>query len=90
MKGLFTKEKEPQRSFAISLCDQMKKMNKYGFITTDELPSYGISQSEVDRLRSKMDVDSRDLVILVASSEEEAKKSLDSIASYLEMIIYSE
>ncbi len=90
MKNLFTKEEEPQRSFAVTLCDQIKKMNKCGFITTDELPAYGISQSEVDKLRSKLNADPRDLVVLVASSEEIARKSLDSIASYLEMIIYSE
>jgi glutamyl-tRNA(Gln) amidotransferase subunit E len=50
-----------------------------GYISTDELPAYGISKEEKEAIESRFDVKGNDVVILVADKEERARKALEII-----------
>ena len=89
LKGAFTKKIEPFKSFAKTLCDEAKKINRYGFISTDELPDYGISKKEVNVAKKLVNAKNNDVVIFVAEKEDLAKSALDLIASRIELIIHS-
>jgi glutamyl-tRNA(Gln) amidotransferase subunit E len=55
--------------------------NKYGvgLIHSDELPGYGISEDEVERLRGIFNADKDDCMILVAAEGEKAEKALKAV-----------
>ena len=48
-----------------------------GYISTDELPSYGISREEKELVEAEFGAKENDVVILVVDDEEKAKKALD-------------
>jgi len=50
-----------------------------GFISTDELPKYGISKEEKQSIEARFKVGPRDVVILVADQEAKAKKAIEVI-----------
>lgn len=81
--GLLRKDVDPQASFAIWLCTEVKHVNHKGYISTDELPDYGIKEKELNQLRRTLGASKQDLIILVAGQEDEARKSLDIIVRIL-------
>lgn len=89
LKGVFSKNNPSFGAFSNSLCDDIKKIYGHGFITSDELPDYGVMQGEVDAVREMAGAKENDVVVFVAASMELAKKVLDPIASRLEYIINS-
>jgi len=81
-KGLFSKAKEPSRTFAISLCTKLKKINKNrGYITTDELPAYGITKQEVARAKQLAKAEESDTIVFCFAEKKEAKDTLNYIAN---------
>jgi len=50
-----------------------------GYISTDELPAYGISKEEKEAIENKFGVTGKDIVILVADEEGKARKALEVI-----------
>ncbi len=50
-----------------------------GYISTDELPSYGISRAEKELVEAEFGAKENDVVILVVDDEEKAKKALNII-----------
>jgi len=81
-KGLLGKELQRGRRFGTELSDYAKVWGGVsGIIHTDELPGYGISLSEVEKLYSETggSID-RDAVVVVADAEHKAKKALLSVA----------
>ncbi|UZE92487.1 MAG: hypothetical protein IB616_01355 [Methanosarcinales archaeon] len=50
-----------------------------GYISTDELPAYGISKEEKEAIESGFGVKGNDVVILVADEETKARKALEVI-----------
>jgi glutamyl-tRNA(Gln) amidotransferase subunit E len=78
--GLIGQEIQPGRRFSTELSDYAKFWGGVGGIFhTDELPKYGITESEVVRLRSIMNAREHDAVALVASSEEKCKDALEAV-----------
>lgn len=78
--GLIEQEIQPGRRFGTELSDYAKFWGGVGGILhTDELPKYGITESEVVRLRSIMNAREHDAVVLVASSEEKCKDALEAV-----------
>jgi len=87
--GIFQKEVKTFEAFAIGLCDKVKQVNGgRGFVSTDELPGYGISLKEVKKLKEMVSADAKDLVVLVAAPSNVARGALDLIASYVEVLIH--
>lgn len=75
--GLLGKELQPGRRFGTELSDRAKVYGKVGGIFhTDELPNYGISQEEVDRLGSKVGIVENEAVVIVADSKAKAEAAL--------------
>jgi len=51
-----------------------------GLFHTDELPAYGISQSEVDQLSKKLKLGKQDAFVIIADEPERAKAGLRAVA----------
>jgi glutamyl-tRNA(Gln) amidotransferase subunit E len=81
-KGILSWSTQPGRRFGTELSDYAKAWGGVGGIFhTDELPGYGISESEVSKLYSAIGADSsRDAIVIVADEEEKAKKALIAVA----------
>jgi glutamyl-tRNA(Gln) amidotransferase subunit E len=78
--GLIGREIQPGRRFGTELSDYAKFWGGVGGIFhTDELPKYGITESEVAELREMMNAGEHDAVVLVASSEEKCKDALEAV-----------
>jgi len=50
-----------------------------GYISTDELPAYGITKEEKEAIESRFGVTGNDVVILVADEEGKARRALEVI-----------
>ncbi|MHA1735964.1 MAG: Glu-tRNA(Gln) amidotransferase subunit GatE [Candidatus Thorarchaeota archaeon] len=78
--GLVGREVQPGRRLGTEFSDYAKFWGGVGGIFhTDELPKYGISQDEVERLRKKVGADSQDAVAIVADAETRARNALEAV-----------
>ncbi len=78
--GLLGKELQPGRRFGTELADCARLYGKVGgLFHTDELPGYGISQEEVDRLRKITDAAEGDAVVFIADVKEKAEAGLNAV-----------
>lgn len=77
--GLIGKEVQPGRRLGTEFSDHGKKMGVHGLFHTDELPNYGITQDEVDRLRSHLELGEDDAFILVSDDHEKAQNALNEV-----------
>ncbi|MGD2248603.1 MAG: hypothetical protein PVF58_09365 [Candidatus Methanofastidiosia archaeon] len=48
-----------------------------GFITTDELPAFGISEKEKHEIKKEFQCGDNDIVVLVADKKEKAEKGME-------------
>ncbi|MBE6494452.1 MAG: Glu-tRNA(Gln) amidotransferase subunit GatE, partial [Methanosphaera stadtmanae] len=78
-RGLIGKEVQPGRRLGTEFSDHGKKMGVHGLFHTDELPNYGITQDEVDRLRSHLELEEDDAFILVSDDHEKAQNALNEV-----------
>jgi glutamyl-tRNA(Gln) amidotransferase subunit E len=78
--GLVRKELQPGRRFGTELADHAKLYGKVGGIShTDELPAYGISADEVEKLRTTLEASERDAIIIVADRRDNAEAALSAV-----------
>jgi glutamyl-tRNA(Gln) amidotransferase subunit E len=75
-KGLIGKEVQPGRRFGTELAGYAKKMGVAGIFHTDELPAYGITSQEVEKVNQFLGLDDEDAFILVADEEEKSRNAL--------------
>ncbi|NQE45381.1 Glutamyl-tRNA(Gln) amidotransferase subunit E, partial [ANME-1 cluster archaeon GoMg2] len=66
--GILGTEIQPERRFGSELADFARKYGA-GLMHTDELPAYGITEDEVERLRSAFNAAENDCVVIVATGE---------------------
>ena len=72
--GVLVKERE----FASNLAKKMdNEVGVRGYISTDELPAYGITKEEKENIKSIFEAGENDVVIFVADIEEKGKKALE-------------
>lgn len=83
--GLIGKEVQPGRRFGTELSSYAKKMGVSGLFHTDELPAYGITQEEVDALKSYLKTGPEDAIIIVAHHEDVAVNALNETIRRAEM-----
>jgi len=78
--GLVGKEIQPNRRLGSELSDYAKYWGGVGGIFhTDEIPKYGITQSDVDELRKRVSAENNDAVIIVAAPEENCNDALEAV-----------
>lgn len=76
-KGYFKFELQPNRTFSKELLDFLKVFSKVkGFIHSDELPGYGITESEVKKIRELINAKEGDGFLFVVAEESEAENAL--------------
>ena len=63
--------------------EEIKKFNSDGFISTDELPAYGISEEEVIALKKELHATKKDLVIMVAGEPEMNMQVLNYLSNLI-------
>ena len=84
--GLVGKEIQPNRRLGTELSDRAKVIAGVGgLFHTDELPNYGITQEEVNKLKEyvgeklKTDITEKDAIILVADEESKVDRALKAV-----------
>jgi len=78
-KGLIGREVQPGRRFGTELAGYAKKMGVAGIFHTDELPAYGITSEEVEKVNQFLELDKEDAFILVADEEEKSRNALQEV-----------
>jgi len=86
--GLLGVEVQPGRRFGTELADYARFWGGVGgLFHTDELPAYGITAKEVDKLYELLKADpERDAIVIVADEEDKAKKALEAV---IERAVYA-
>ena len=80
MSGLLGMDVQPGRRFGTELSDYAKVFGGVaGILHSDELPGYGIKESEVQSVRSSAGLESSDAFVLVIASPESAKMALNAV-----------
>jgi len=78
--GLVGKEVQPGRRLGTEFSDRAKSSAGVGgLFHSDELPKYGITQSEVDAVKKAVGCREHDAFILVADSAEKAKNAMKAV-----------
>jgi len=79
-KGFLKQELMPSFRLGTEMSDRARFWGRVGRIFhTDELPAYGITKEEVEKLREAVEVDDQDAVVLVADNPENAKDALKAV-----------
>jgi glutamyl-tRNA(Gln) amidotransferase subunit E (EC 6.3.5.7) len=77
---LVGRELQPDRRLGTELSDHAGRHGAGGIFHTDELPAYGISESELDALYSAVDAGEDDAVAMVAADPETAEQAAVAVA----------
>lgn len=78
--GLLGRELQPSRRVGSELSDYAKvRAGVGGIFHSDELPAYGITLQEVDRLRKHFDCGKNDAFVLVAGEPDRAGLALEAV-----------
>ncbi len=67
--------------------DYAKKAGVQGIFHSDELPKYGITEKEVDKIEKELDIEEGDAFALVTESETKSKKALENVLERAEMAL---
>ncbi len=65
--------------FAAELQRKVEATGAKGFISTDELPKYGISRDDKSIIEKEFEAGEKDTIIFVAAPKEEATKAMEVI-----------
>lgn len=77
--GLIGREVQPGRRFGTEIASYAKKRGVSGIFHSDELPAYGITQDEVDKVSEFLDIGPEDAFIIVAHDEDIAISALEEV-----------
>ncbi len=78
--GLLGREVQPGRRLGTEFSDWAKvRAGVGGIFHSDELPRYGISESEVSNVKKKLGCKSEDAFVLVADAEKKARLALEAV-----------
>lgn len=86
MKGLLKFELQPNRRFSSELADYVKAWtNLGGLISSDELPAYGISEEDLNRIYKEFKLGDDDAFILLVGNDEQCKKAIEVIVNRIKI-----
>ena len=78
--SLLGKEIQPGRRLGTELADHAKLYGKVdGIFHTDELPTCGISEAEIEQIKRSLETTELDAVVLVADQKEKAEAALGAV-----------
>ena len=77
--GLVGREIQPGRRLGSEMSDRAKRAGVGGIFHTDELPAYGVTESEVEAVRGLLGAVEPDAVVMVTSSRDRAEKALQAV-----------
>lgn len=78
--GLLGKELQPNRRFGTELADYVKFWaGLKGIFHSDELPNYGITEEEVQKVKEKLQMGNNDAFVLVVGPEDKVVKAMEVI-----------
>jgi glutamyl-tRNA(Gln) amidotransferase subunit E len=78
--GLVGREIQPGRRLGSEMSDYAKKCGVGGLFHTDELPAYGVTETDVSALFSRMHAEPTDCIVLVADTKERCLCAMKQIA----------
>ncbi|MCX6798706.1 MAG: Glu-tRNA(Gln) amidotransferase subunit GatE [Candidatus Diapherotrites archaeon] len=88
MGGLLGKETQPGRRFGTEIADYVKaRAGLAGILHSDELPAYGISEREVERVRHKANCVMDDAFVIVQADAARAQKALAVVGERCKMAL---
>jgi len=77
--NLVGREVQPGRRLGTELSDRAKRAGVGGIFHTDELPAYGISQEEIDKVRDLLTAGENDCVVMVAAPKDRATAAINEV-----------
>jgi glutamyl-tRNA(Gln) amidotransferase subunit E len=77
--GLLGTEIQPGRRLGSEISDRAKRAGVGGIFHTDELPAYGITQKEVNAVRSELGACEGDCVAMVAAPRDRAEAAMKAV-----------
>jgi glutamyl-tRNA(Gln) amidotransferase subunit E len=77
--GLLGKEIQPGRRLGSEISDRAKRAGVGGIFHSDELPAYGITQKEVEAVRSELEAREGDCVAMVAAPCDRAEAAMKAV-----------
>jgi glutamyl-tRNA(Gln) amidotransferase subunit E len=79
-KGFLKRELSPGLRLGTEMADRAKFWGRVGgLFHTDELPAYGITSEEVEKLRNNFEANDEDAVVFVADNQENAEDALRAV-----------
>jgi len=88
LEGIFRKDLGPSKELGRALCDEVReRFGCDGFLTTDELPRYGIGRREARAIRSSVGAADGDCVFVYAYDEPLARGIDDFLHSRLHTML---
>jgi len=86
-KGIFGWELQPKRRFGTEIADYVRALAGLGGILhSDELPNYGITKDDVNKISKELGLEENDAFILILSPKSKLNKAIDVI---LDRILYA-
>jgi len=82
--GLVGREIQPDRRLGTEFSDHAKRHGAGGIFHTDELPAYGVTESEVEALREAVEAGPEDAVALVADDPHTAELAIEAVVERAE------
>ena len=81
-KGLLGKELQPDKRFGTELSDHAKHYGA-GIMHSDELPKFGITEEEVEKVRQELACGEEDAFIITATDKATAERALRAVVERL-------
>ncbi len=85
--GLVGRELQPDRRLGTELADHARRHGAGGIFHTDELPAYGITDEEVEKVRGAVDAGETDAVALVAGAADVVRQASEAVVDRAEAAI---
>ncbi|MEM0075430.1 MAG: Glu-tRNA(Gln) amidotransferase subunit GatE [Conexivisphaerales archaeon] len=87
MKGLLSKEPRPNMRLGKELADIARFYSLGGLFHSDELPNYGISKEEVQKIEEALNCDVDDAFLLIVGEENRAKLCIQALCKRIEQAL---
>lgn len=78
-RGILGNEVQKGRRFGTELADHVKTYGLSGLFHLDELPNYGITLDEVNKVKTKLKIDESDSFVIVTGKENICYKALEEV-----------